>query len=63
MVIVLRIAAHISAASAVGASINGLVAIQDVLSFAFWFIGFFGNTIAWRGQTYYLHPDGKFEVK
>ena len=51
------------AARTVRAPLNlALLLVQDVLSFAFWFAGFFGNTIGWRGQRYYLHPDGKFEV-
>src|SRR5262249_27284253 len=38
-----------------------LVPVQDVLSFAMWVGGFFGNTIVWRGRKYYLRPDGRFE--
>ncbi len=38
-----------------------LVPVQDLLSFAFWVAGFFGNTIVWRGRRYFLHPDGRFE--
>jgi hypothetical protein len=34
--------------------------LQDLLSFAFWIAGFFGNTIVWRGHRYYLHADGRF---
>jgi ceramide glucosyltransferase len=34
--------------------------LQDLLSFAFWIAGFFGNIIAWRGQTYQLHRNGTF---
>jgi ceramide glucosyltransferase len=37
-----------------------LLPIQDMLSFAFWMAGFFGNTIVWRGRKYYLYPDGRF---
>jgi len=38
-----------------------LVPLQDVISFAMWIGGFFGNTILWRGRKYYLRPDGRFE--
>jgi ceramide glucosyltransferase len=38
-----------------------LLPLQDLLSFAFWIAGFFGNTVIWRGRRYHLHPDGRFE--
>lgn len=38
-----------------------LVPLQDLLSFAFWVAGFFGNTIEWRGRCYRLLADGRFE--
>jgi ceramide glucosyltransferase len=39
-----------------------LVPVQDLLGFAVWIGGFFGNTILWRGRKYYLQPDGRFEL-
>lgn len=39
-----------------------LVPLQDVMSFAAWTAGFFGNTIMWRGRKYYLRADGRFEL-
>ena len=36
-----------------------LVPLQDILSFAMWLAGFFGNTILWRGRKYYLQADGR----
>jgi len=39
-----------------------LLPVQDVLSFAFWIAGFFGNHVTWRGRTYLLHADGRFEA-
>jgi ceramide glucosyltransferase len=40
-----------------------LVPVQDLLSFAFWLAGFFGNTIQWRGRTYELLVDGRFRPR
>jgi ceramide glucosyltransferase len=37
-----------------------LIPVQDLLSFAFWVAGFFGNTIDWRGERYRLEKDGRF---
>jgi ceramide glucosyltransferase len=39
-----------------------LVPLQDLLGFAMWVAGFFGNTILWRGREYYLRADGRFEL-
>jgi len=39
-----------------------LVPVQDLLGFAMWVAGFFGNTILWRGRRYYLQSDGRFEL-
>jgi len=38
-----------------------LIPLQDVASLIFWILGFFGNTIQWRGRKYYLRRDGRFE--
>jgi ceramide glucosyltransferase len=40
-----------------------LLIVQDILSFGFWLAGFFGNTVVWRGRRYYLHRDGRFELR
>ncbi len=36
------------------------VPVQDLIAFAVWVAGFFGNTVSWRGRVYELSPDGKF---
>jgi ceramide glucosyltransferase len=56
-------AARAVAVHALGARVAwGLLPWQDLLSFAFWVAGFFGNTIHWRGRTYRLLRDGRFEL-
>ena len=40
-----------------------LVPVQDLASFLVWLVGFFGNTIHWRGREYYLQTDGRFILK
>lgn len=37
-----------------------LLPVQDLLSFAVWLAGFFGNTILWRGRRYRVEKDGRF---
>jgi ceramide glucosyltransferase len=39
-----------------------LLPIQDLLGFAFWIAGFFGNSISWRGQRYILNRDGTVQL-
>ncbi len=38
-----------------------LLPLQDVLGLLFWFAGFFGNSIHWRGRRYTLNRDGTVE--
>ncbi|MGE5647568.1 MAG: bacteriohopanetetrol glucosamine biosynthesis glycosyltransferase HpnI [Acidobacteriota bacterium] len=38
-----------------------LVPPEELLAFAFWIAGFFGNTVTWRGRRYLLNRDGTFE--
>ncbi|MGA2595548.1 MAG: glycosyltransferase [Bryobacteraceae bacterium] len=38
------------------------VAMQDLLNCVFWIVGFFGNTIVWRGHKYRLLSGGRFRV-
>ncbi len=39
-----------------------LLPLQDLLGFAFWIAGFFGNSILWRGRRYLLNRDGTMEL-
>jgi ceramide glucosyltransferase len=56
-------AAWTVSAQVLRARINwALLLLEDVLGFAFWVIGFFGNTILWRGRRYRLYADGRFEL-
>jgi ceramide glucosyltransferase len=38
-----------------------LLPLQDSLAFLFWIVGFFGNSIHWRGHRYTLNRDGTVE--
>ncbi len=38
-----------------------LIPIEDIVTFAVWIAGFFGNRIRWRGRWYCLFPDGRLE--
>lgn len=62
--LVLRgIAAYVVARSVLRTPVRWmLLPWQDLLSFAFWTGGFFGNTIEWRGRRYQLHRDGRFTL-
>jgi len=43
-----------------GARLNWtLLPLEDMLGFAFWIAGFFGNSIIWRGRTYRLDREGR----
>jgi ceramide glucosyltransferase len=39
-----------------------LLPLQDLLGFAFWIVGFFGNSINWRGRRYILKRDGTVQL-
>jgi len=57
------LAAYVVSAKVLRARINWLLLpIEDFIGFFFWVAGFFGRTISWRGRTYLLHSDGRFEV-
>ncbi|HLH01627.1 MAG TPA: glycosyltransferase [Bryobacteraceae bacterium] len=40
-----------------------LLPLQDLLSFAFWLAGFFGNSVEWRGRRYLIKRDGTLEAQ
>jgi ceramide glucosyltransferase len=61
--IVRAAAAYTVSARVLRARINWLLLpIEDLLGFCFWIAGFFGNTISWRGRSYRLFADGRFEL-
>jgi len=62
--IVLRYAsAWMTSQVVLGARLNWvLLPIEDVLGFVFWFAGFFGNTILWRGRKYRMDREGRVVV-
>ena len=39
-----------------------LLPLQDLIGFAFWIAGFFGNSINWRGRRYILNRDGTVQL-
>jgi ceramide glucosyltransferase len=40
-----------------------LIPFADLMTFAFWIAGFFGNSIRWRGRIYTLLRDGRFVLR
>jgi ceramide glucosyltransferase len=57
------VAAYMVSRSVLRARLNwALLPIEDVIGFLFWIVGFFGNTISWRGRRYRLSADGRFEL-
>ncbi len=38
-----------------------LIPLADVASLVVWILGFFGNTVQWRGRRYRLFRDGRFQ--
>jgi ceramide glucosyltransferase len=54
------ISAWITSSLVLGSRINWLLLpFEDMLGFAFWIAGFFGNSVRWRGRTYHLDREGR----
>jgi ceramide glucosyltransferase len=63
MVILRSAVAWSTSAVVLGQAVHwGRLVVQDLLGFVFWIVGFFGNTILWRGRRYKLLADGRFEL-
>ena len=61
--IVRTVAAYTVSARVLRTRVNWLLLpVEDILGFAFWLGGFFGNEVAWRGRRYRLSSDGRFEL-
>lgn len=59
--LVIRLAAAAAALLAIEASLTALpvVPLRDLLGFAVWCGGLFGNTVEWRGEKFRLQRDGR----
>lgn len=63
VIAVRALAAQAVSARVLKARVNWLLLpIEDLIGFCFWLLGFFGNTISWRGRHYRLFLDGRFEL-
>jgi len=62
--VALRLAAHRAARRALGASAGKArwVPIRDALSCAVWAIGFFCQTVRWRGEEIAVGPGGRLQA-
>jgi ceramide glucosyltransferase len=54
------LSARVTCSNVLRARLNWpMLVLEDILGFLFWFAGFFGNSVTWRGRTYKMDRQGR----